>query len=124
VKFHEDKEQEVVFEWASYYPELRWMHSIPNGSHLAGNPQKRAMQMARLKKQGLRTGVSDIFLPMPSCQWHGLYIEMKRRKVDGPSKISKDQLAFIDYATEWDYSCVVAYGAEEAIDAVKAYLMW
>ena len=126
MKHHEDKEQEIVFAWASYHKELRWMHSIPNGG------KRDPREAARLKKQGQTNGVSDIFLPRPTDSsegladtgYHGLYIEMKRRKVDGSSRVTKDQQDFIDYATDQGYRCVVCYGAEEAIDAIKAYLMW
>ena len=131
MRHNEDAEQEIVFQWASYHKELRWMHSVPNGAFLGGDGSRRAMQMARLKAQGLRNGVSDIFLPRPTesseglsdTGYHGLYIEMKRRKVDGPSRVTKDQRDFQEYASEQGYKCVVCYGADEAITAIKEYLM-
>ena len=36
--------------------------SIPNGSVLAGNPTRRAMQMNKLKKTGLKLGAPDLFI--------------------------------------------------------------
>jgi hypothetical protein len=127
VKHHEDSEQALVFEWASYYPRLRWMFAIANGSHLAGDSKQRAMQMARLKKQGLTPGVSDIFLPLPQMDdqglWSaGLFIEMKRRKVDGPSRVSWSQFEFQKGVEQAGYKCVVCYGADEAIAAIQEYL--
>ena len=118
----EDREQELVFQWASYHKELRWMHSIPNGG------KRDPREAARLKKQGQTNGVSDIFLPIPQLNrgraiiCAGLYIEMKRRKQDGPSRITKDQKDFQEYAAEQGYKCVVCFGADEAIDEIKKYL--
>lgn len=126
MKHHEDNEQKVLFEWASYIPLLKWLHSIPNGAHLAGDSKARAMQMRRLKEQGLKTGVSDVFLPLPVTRvggvYAGLYIEMKRRKVDGPAKVSSDQQDFQQAMTAAGYKCVICYGADEAIVAIKKYL--
>lgn len=115
MKHHEDAEQKAVFDWAAYFPELRWMHAIPNG----GNRNKR--EAARLKGQGVKPGVSDIFLPLPVDPFHGLYIEMKRRKVNGPSRITKDQGDFLFDMVTLNYRCIVCYGADEAIQAIRDY---
>lgn len=126
MRHHEDNEQKTLFDWASYIPLLRYMHSIPNGAHLAGDGKSRAMQMRRLKEQGLKPGVSDVFLPIPVTGaggiYAGLYIEMKRRRVDGPSRVSDDQREFQMAMTAAGYKCVVCYGADEAIAAIKKYL--
>ena len=125
MKHHEDGEQAAVFEWASYYPDLRYMFAIANGTHLAGGDKQRAMQMARLKKQGLKNGVLDIFLPIAvrraSGHYNGLFIEMKRRKVDGPSSVSRAQSDFIIAMSVAGYKAVVCYGAEEAIAEIRKY---
>lgn len=125
MKHHEDTEQQVLFEWASYHPALKWMFAIPNGAHLAGDKKARAIQMARLKKQGLKPGVSDVFLPLPvtrvSGVYAGLFIEMKRRKADGPSSVSQDQANFHIAMIQAGYKCVVCYGADEAIEEIRKY---
>jgi len=113
---HEDAEQAAVFTWASYYPRLRWLHSIPNG----GNRNIR--EAARLKKQGVKPGVADIFLPIPMDPYHGLYIEMKRQKKDGRSVITEDQVDFLMAAKKQGYRCEVCYGAESAIRAIVLYV--
>lgn len=115
MKHQEDTEQKIIFQWAGYYPELRWLFSIPNG----GKRDKR--EGARLKAQGVKAGVSDIFLPLPKEGFHGLYIELKRRKQDGPSKVSpKQKLFHVDMIAQ-GYRCEVCYGANEAIDTIKEY---
>jgi len=37
-----------------------FVFAIPNGAHLAGTRIDRAKKMARLKKEGLRTGMMDL----------------------------------------------------------------
>lgn len=112
---HEDNEQKIVFQWADYYHVLRWMHSIPNGG------KRNPREAARLKAQGVKSGVSDIFLPMVSDGYPGLYIELKRRKQDGSSTVSKNQKKFHIDMKKQGYYCVVCYGASEAIDVIKEY---
>lgn len=114
----EDKDQAALYEWAAYIPELLWMHAIPNGVFLHGNKIQRARQMARLKKQGLRPGVWDNFLPLARGKYHGLYIEMKV----GKNKLTDGQSKFGTYAVNQNYKCVVCYGVEQAIKAVEDYL--
>lgn len=116
VRHFEDMEQAALFEWAAYYPILKWMYAIPNGGNR--NPK----EAARLKAQGVKKGVTDVCLPIPHSPFHGLYIEMKRRKVDGRSTVTPDQNEFIGAMQMQGYKCVVCYGSEEAIDAIKTYL--
>ena len=67
----ESREQTKLFEFASHFNELKWMFAIPNGGYR--NPR----EAANLKRQGVKAGVSDIFLPLPTDKYHGLFIEMK-----------------------------------------------
>lgn len=112
----EDAEQQAVFDWAAYQPALRWLHAIPNG----GGRDKR--EAARLKRQGVKPGVADIFLPIARGGYHGLYIEMKRTPKQGRSSVSPDQAEFLNYATAEGYAAVICYGADEAIQTIKNYL--
>jgi hypothetical protein len=118
MKHSEESEQKTLFQWASYHPELRWLHAIPNG----GNRSPR--EARRLKLGGVKSGVSDIFLPRPMGDYHGLYIEMKRRKVDGRSVVSRAQVDFHIAMMGEGYACAVCYGCDEAIKEIKEYLMW
>lgn len=115
VSHHEDDEQAALFKWAAYFPELRWLHAIPNG----GN--RNAREAARLKAQGVKPGVYDVFLPLPAGDWHGLYIEIKRTKRQGRSNISDSQKCFGNAMQERGYKAIVCYGAAEAITAIRNY---
>ena len=111
----------VAWFWAQY-PKLRKrLFAIPNGAHLAGTPRQRAAKMARMKAEGFRVGVSDLFLMEPRGGFAGLFVEMKRRNAV-PSDISDDQEAFIADARAAGYRAEAAKGAAAAIAIITEYL--
>lgn len=113
----EEEEQTMLFSWARMYmhryPELKWMHAIPNGGY------RTKSQAARFKASGVKAGVSDIFLPAPVGSWHGLYIEMKRS--DG-GKASKEQLEFIADMIKAGYFARACHGWQAAAELIIRYL--
>lgn len=119
----EDKEQEAVIEWAAWHPGIAdVLIAIPNGAHLAGDSVQRAKQMKRLKKQGLKPGVSDLFLAKPMQHYAGLWIEMKRQPGAKP-RVSVDQLDWLYLMQEKGYCTALCYGADQAIQAIQDYLV-
>lgn len=110
----EDAEQEALFKWAAYHEELRWMHAIPNG----GNRNIR--EAARLKRQGVKAGVWDIFLPAPRNGYHGLYIEMKNP--NGKGRLSVSQKAFGQYIEQEGYMLEVCNTWLEAKTMICEYM--
>lgn len=117
-KHIEDDNQKALFDWAAHIPDLRWMHCIPNGAFLAGDKLKRAKQMSRLKKQGLKPGVWDIFLPVARNGHHGLYIEMKA----GKNKLTDNQAEFGGFAHEQGYLTHICYTWLEAKEVICDYM--
>ena len=124
----EHPEQCAVIDWCAWntkkYPCLAWIYAVPNGARTSISVAKR------LKKEGMRAGVPDLFLPYPSNaakgifgtrinDYHGLYIEMKRLK---GSTTSKEQKAWHKYLLNVGYQVKVAKGADEAIKFIKEYL--
>ena len=128
----EDAHQLAFFCWAALsakqYPQLEWMHAIPNG----GYRDKRTA--GKLVATGVRAGIWDIYLPYPIRQpwnnngpdgsYHGLYVEMKRadRRTKKNGGLTDEQLAFKEYVESAGYRAVVCYSWIEARDAVIAYL--
>ena len=113
----EAQEQTTLFQWAALmthrWPELRTMYHIPNGG------SRNAIEAARLKAQGVKAGIPDIFLPCARGSWHGLYIEMKRRK---GGRVSDEQRDMIRLLIEQGYKAVVCYGWEEAKTVIVEYM--
>ena len=113
----EHQEQCALFEWATWMakrmPELHLMHAIPNGG------KRDIRTAARLKAEGVKPGVPDIFLPIPRGGKHGLYIELKRRR---GGVISKAQEAWMRALMEQGYVCAVCKGAESAKNEILMYL--
>lgn len=113
----EETEQVQLFRWAGYMaltvPELRLLHAIPNGG------ERNKIVAAKLKAQGVKTGVSDVFLPVARCGRHGLYIEMKRQK---GGRASEEQLQWIADVQEQGYAAFVCKGWMEAAQRISDYL--
>lgn len=127
----EHAQQVALFMWASQnreqYPELEWMFAIPNGG------ERNIAVAARLRAEGVRSGVADVFLPagrfFTNEQGHpdvraGLFIEMKKPALAGKKSTgqSETQIEFEKHITKQGYSYVVCYTFQEARDAVIAYL--
>ena len=108
----EADEQTMIFRWAAYFPELRWMYAVPNGG------KRGSREAANLKRQGTKAGVSDIALPLPKGKYHGLFLELKVGK-NKPSELQKE---FLKYAKEKGYATFVCYGHKEAIEVITEYL--
>ena len=105
-----------------------YAYMVPNGTNLAGTGKRRGIQMANLKAQGLRTGVSDLVIAYPAHGYHGAYIEMKRVReaYNGPAAIKSavrpEQVKWLMRMASVGYWVAVAYGAEEFKDYVGMYL--
>lgn len=103
-------------------PALEWIHAIPNGGF------RDKITAGKLKAEGVKSGISDIFLPYPVDKWHGLYIEMKKPALKPKTNRSKkggltnDQISFANYLSGVDYGFVVCYSYSEAIEVVKQYI--
>ena len=71
----EHQEQVALLYWCACvkqdYPLLRLLFAIPNGG------ARSARTGARLKAEGVKPGVPDLFLPVARFGFNGLFIEMK-----------------------------------------------
>lgn len=121
----ESGHQKSLFAWAAIEaktdPRLSLMFAIPNGG------KRDAGTAARMKAEGVRAGVPDIFLPAPvvrinhgdnSALWHGLFIEMKV----GKGKLSDEQKEWMFAFDQQGYKCETCYSWLEAREAINNYL--
>ena len=120
---HESLEQQALFEWAmlneSKYPELKLLYHCPNGG------KRNAREAARLKKEGVKSGVPDVFLPVAKKilnismpLWYGLYIELKA----GKNETTESQDWWIENLRGQGYRVEVCYGWEAAKNLILDYL--
>lgn len=114
----EHDEQAEFFAWWWQYADLHKLprclcFAIPNASALSASGRIYKW------KEGLTAGVFDIFLSIPSKDFHGLYIEMKR---NDRSQATDHQRAFGGAVTEQGYAATVCHSAQEAIERATTYL--
>ncbi len=132
----EDQEQAWLMEWASYHHICKdHLIAIPNGG------SRHPAEAAKLKRTGVKAGVSDLFLACPSIRiepdrsegyfttegglYHvvidscGLWIELKRIK---GGRISTIQNNWLELVGSVGYSTKVCYGWVEAKDCILEYL--
>ena len=99
------------------YPELDLAFAVPNGAAMGGG-KVGAIRANTLKAEGLRPGTPDLVIPSPRGGYFGVFLEMKTKT----GKLSENQSQFLEQAKKYGYYCVVAYGADEAIQHLESYL--
>ena len=113
---HEGNEQEALFNWAALarcrFPELDLLYHIPNGG------SRNRLEAAKLRRQGVKSGVPDLCLPVARGGYHGLYIEMKY----GKNKTSENQNKWLADLRAQDYAAAVCYGWQDAQQVITNYL--
>lgn len=122
----ESGHQRAVFCWAALnvarLPELRWLHHIPNGGSRGDDARSRAIRGSALKAEGVKTGVSDLCLPVRRGEFSGLYIEMKKPgALKSESAEQKEFGAFVK-SQGFGYVCVDSW--EKAVQVIEEYLAW
>lgn len=112
----EDTEQINVVSWANWnanrYPELKWLHHVPNGG------SRNKQEAVKLKQLGVKAGVSDLHLPYPKGLYCGMYIEMKF----GDNRQQETQKEFLADMAAAGHFVATCYSAEEAIKVLEEYL--
>lgn len=113
----ESQEQQWLMQWAMTQryamPELKRLYHIPNEG------MRTKTTGRRMVAEGLKKGVPDLCLPVARCGYHGLYIELKRRKT---GKTSAEQTEWIEGLRSEKYMAIVCHGWQSAADALEAYL--
>jgi len=115
----ESQIQSACVKWfRAKYPKLRLnLFSVPNGAMLAGDGKRRAMRWAILEREGAVAGASDLFLSVPSGDYCGFYIEMKRPG----QKRTATQVAFQDAQHAVGYAVTVCTSLEAFIEVTTKY---
>lgn len=118
----EHAQQVAFFAWCAQQaktdPRLKWVHAIPNGG------ERNKITASRMKAEGVRSGVADVFIPIPCGQYHGLYIEFKKPGIENhrDGGLKKDQIEFRDFVLSQNFGHFVAYTYLQAIEVTLNYL--
>lgn len=113
----EHQEQVVLFRWMdcmkAKHPELAGAFAIPNFARIS------ARWGAYMRDEGKKAGVPDIVLPVARGGYHGLFLELKRKR---GSKTYVEQKAWHLWLTDQGYYVAVCEGAEAAEKVILWYL--
>lgn len=89
------------------------LFAIPNGG------QRNIIVASKLKAEGVRAGVPDLFLAYPTRRHCGLFIEMKKPKGGRASDKQKSMLATL---AENGYATAICHGWTDARTTIEEYL--
>ena len=116
MKQEEHEEQVRVFTWARWaeatYPELALLFAVPNGG------RRDKVTAARLKAEGVKAGVLDIWFPVARGRYHGLVIELKTRT----GRLTPEQKAWIEALTAQGWKALMCRGAAATVGVIEWYL--
>lgn len=114
----ESDEQKALIKWANATKKNieeigKYLFAIPNGG------KRDRKEAAKLKAEGVKAGVSDLFFPVGRGGYFGLWIEMKH----GSNKPTDQQESWLYLMEDAGYKTAVCYTWIEARDAIKNYLL-
>lgn len=108
--------QTALFCWAALAkkdrPELEWLFHVPNGG------ARSKATAGQLKAQGVKSGVPDLFLPIPRSVYHGCFIEQKVY----PNTPSDNQWKWLKFLEDQGYYVQVSYDWEKSKEILLTYL--
>ncbi len=123
----EHQEQCAVIRWCKLhekkYPVLEMIFAIPNAGGFSGGFKFNVGRVQKLKAEGVKSGVPDLFLPVSSCKKPGnldlgLFIEMK----SGKGRLEDNQKWWINKLLNYNYQAKVCCSWVEAVQAIIDYL--
>ena len=109
---NENQEQKQLIQWCRSNPKFQYLFHIPNET-IGGQGW-----LVRNRQMGVKSGVPDLFYPVPMNGYHGLFIEMKTET----GRLSNTQKRWIEMLQNVGYKCVVAHGWIEAKEALINYV--
>jgi hypothetical protein len=111
----ESDHQIALIQWCATIPILREnIFHIPNGG------ARNAKEGARLKAEGVKSGVSDLFLAYAVYPYHGCWLELKAPIKS--AKLSPSQLDWLTKQHKLNYCIGVCFGITQAVSYLEAYL--
>lgn len=114
----EHTEQVALMQWwalacRAYGVPESMLFAIPNGG------RRDPVTGARLKAEGVRAGIPDLFLAVPMGGHGGLFIEMKKSH---GGRVSEAQTVCIGQLERMGYRVAVCHGWERAREQIENFL--
>lgn len=109
---------------------MQWAHGIrlPDGKrisevmyHSPNGGKRNVREAARMKAEGVRSGIPDYHLPIPAMGYHSLYIELKKPDAV-PSDASPDQRREALMLDSYGHRVMFAAGWNQASAIIQHYL--
>lgn len=110
----EQLEQIALMDWVRSRADLR-----PFTFHIANERRVSPLHGSILKRMGVVSGVSDIFVGIPRASYHGMFLELKA----GKNKPTPNQVQFMEDMRTQGYHCVWCIGFEAARDHIETYII-
>lgn len=109
----EHTEQCLVIQWfdMQYKQFSGRLFAVPNGARTSIGTA------CKLKREGLRKGVPDLWLPVKTARFSGLVIEMK----DTKGKVSDEQKDWLAFLVNQGFKTDVCYSFEDAQKTITDY---
>lgn len=124
-RYFESMHQQAFIQWARLAP------LIYNGKRdgfikdcliaNANGGARSKIEGARLKKEGVTPGVSDLFFAYPTKTYHGLWIEFKTEEKH--SLLTENQQQWLANMQRLNYQIAVPRNLQQAIDMIEIYLL-
>lgn len=115
----EHEHQKALFIWWALESgrrgiDHRLMWATPNGGF------RHIGTARRLKAEGVKAGVPDVFLAIPANGYHGLFLELKIPAKT--SRVSEPQREMKCLLEKQGYACRICFGWDAAREAIEEYL--
>lgn len=105
---------QIMKFYEKYIPEAKYVFAIPNGG------LRHIVVAKRLKEEGVKRGVPDVFIPVPRKGYLGFFIEFKTPKTR--KNVSEEQKEYAEFLKKQNYRYEIYCDAEEAGEEVLTYL--
>ena len=114
LKLSEDTIQMTVMDWVRLNPSIS-----PNIFHIPNGGDRAPQYAKKLRRMGLKPGVSDLFIAMPRHGYNGAWVELK----SAGGRLAPAQKVFLADMVNQGYAAKVCYSIEETIEFIKHYCL-
>ena len=112
-------EDSLQIQSAAYIKKALYNRKLPQVFHHCPNGGNRSQREAsKMKLAGVLPGVPDIFIPLRSGEYSGLYIELE----NGKGKLAQAQIDYMEAVTTQGFLCLVVNDLETLQKTITEYL--